>query len=443
MLKFILHQIGNQKRQNGWIFMELFVVFIFLWLVIDPIYVLLANRAIPAGYEQKGLYYVSLNELNPSHPSFSKEAGKDSIRMNNYRHQLDLLRQMPEIESFCIAPINTVPNSGSWSGSRLYTDTVGEAKDNWVHTQRFQSVHYQSGDFFRTYGIRDERTGEVLKADDDIRKIYISAYTAQRLFGKKDVVGKQVYDGEKFCTIGGVFADVKYSDFEQPYPLQIVLKSQIDSTIPVQLWKWYYCFVLRLKAGVDEDAFLKHFRQNVIPTLAIGNSYCTGLKSFSELSRKYAYSNGVSNKLRLQFALSGFALFCIFLGMLGTFWIRIKARRQEIGLMRSMGATNRRIIGQFLAEAWLLLTLAFIPALLVVMGYVYFNGMTAGNAFVMGHMTTYEVLNPDYWQNLAIPHFLIVSLICYLLLCVAALVGTLVPVRTTAKTLPAEALRDE
>lgn len=42
--------------------------------------------------------------------------------------------------------------------------------------------------------------------------------------------------------------------------------------------------------------------------------------------------------MRLQSALIGFALLSIFLGMLGTFWMRCNARRAEIGLMRSMGA---------------------------------------------------------------------------------------------------------
>ena len=50
MLKMIFNQLWNQRRQNGWIFMELLVVSFFLWTVIDPIYVLTANRHIDSGY---------------------------------------------------------------------------------------------------------------------------------------------------------------------------------------------------------------------------------------------------------------------------------------------------------------------------------------------------------------------------------------------------------
>ena len=56
MIRTILHQLWNQRRQNGWIFLELLVVSFFLWTVIDPIYVLTANRAIDRGYNPEGLY---------------------------------------------------------------------------------------------------------------------------------------------------------------------------------------------------------------------------------------------------------------------------------------------------------------------------------------------------------------------------------------------------
>lgn len=359
MLKIILHQIKNQKRQNTWIFIELIAVAVFLWLVIDPLFMLIANRMIPAGYEQNRLYYASLDERTPTHPAYSEEANADSIRKNNYFHQLGILRRLPEVESYCIASVNSIPNSSSWSGGQLFTDTAKMKKDDYVHIQLFQTVKYEGSDFFGTYRLRDAHTGEVMKPDADIRKIYISAYAAQRLFGTTDAVGKTVIDGGETVTIGGVFADVKYADYEQPYPMVVEISSEMHEE--VRFWKWRHCFLFRLKDGVDVEAFEKRFQAEVQPALSIGNAYCRNITSLEEISRDFARISGVTNKLRLQYALTGFALFCIFLGVLGTFWIRAKARRQEIGLMRSMGASSGRIIRQFLTESWLLVTLAFIP----------------------------------------------------------------------------------
>ena len=441
MLKTILHQIKNQKRQNAWIFIELVVVFVFLWLVIDPLFMLTANRMIPANYEQDRLYYAILGEYPPTHPSYSEEANADSIRKNNYFHQLAILRRLPEVESYCIASVNSIPNSGSWSGGQLFTDTADVKKDDYVHIQLFETVRYEGSDFFGTYRFRDAHTGEVMKPDADIRKMYISAYAAQRLFGTTDAVGKTVIYNDETVTIGGVFADVKYADYEQPYPMVVKIAPEMDA--PVRYWKWRYCFLFRLKEGVDVEAFKQRFQAEVAPALSIGNAYCKDFTSVEELSRQFVRRSGVANKLRLQYALTGFALFCIFLGMLGTFWIRAKARRQEIGLMRSMGASSGRIIRQFLTEAWLLVTLAFVPAVLILLNYVWANGMVTGVDFVMGHTSNHELLDPAYWQNRPVTHFVIVTLVSYLLLLLIALCGTAIPVNRAVKTLPAEALRDE
>lgn len=441
MLKTILHQIKNQKRQNTWIFIELIAVGVFLWLVIDPLFVLTANRLIPAGYEQNGLYYAQLGEYNPTHPAFRKEANADSIRKNNYFHQLAILRRLPEVESYCIASVNSIPGSGSWSGGQLFTDTAKVKKDDYVHIQQFETVKYEGSDFFGTYRLRDAHTGEVMKPDADVRKLYISAYCAQRLFGTTDAVGKTVIDGGETVTIGGVFADVKYADYEQPYPMLVRISPEMNKE--VGFWKWRYCFLFRLKDGVDVEAFKQRFQAEVEPALSIGNAYCKGFTSVEELSRQFVRNSGVANKLRLQYALTGFALFCIFLGMLGTFWIRAKARRQEIGLMRSMGASGGRIICQFLVESWLLVTLAFVPAVLILLNYVWANGMVTGVDFVMGHNSKAELLNPAYWQNQSVTHFVFVTLLSYFLLLLTALVGTAIPVNRAVETLPAEALRDE
>ena len=46
MIKKIICQLWNQRRMNGWIFIELVIVSFFLWTVIDPIYILTADKLI-------------------------------------------------------------------------------------------------------------------------------------------------------------------------------------------------------------------------------------------------------------------------------------------------------------------------------------------------------------------------------------------------------------
>jgi ABC-type antimicrobial peptide transport system permease subunit len=124
--------------------------------------------------------------------------------------------------------------------------------------------------------------------------------------------------------------------------------------------------------------------------------------------------------------------------MLSTFWIRSNARRGEIGLMRSMGATEKRVTKQFLIEATLLVTLGFVFSLALVVNFVIIaEGMNQPS--VTGELQ-YAIVNQ--WLSPGV-QFTMVSLITYLALLVIALVGTLIPVRRAVKVLPADALRDE
>ena len=77
MLQTILHQLWNQRRQNGWIFLELLVVSFFLWTVIDPIYVLTANRAIDRGYDPEGLYVVNIGMYDETNGHFDPDMASE------------------------------------------------------------------------------------------------------------------------------------------------------------------------------------------------------------------------------------------------------------------------------------------------------------------------------------------------------------------------------
>jgi ABC-type antimicrobial peptide transport system permease subunit len=141
----------------------------------------------------------------------------------------------------------------------------------------------------------------------------------------------------------------------------------------------------------------------------------------------------------MHYALAGFAILCIFLGMLGTFWIRSNARRQEIGVMRSMGASRHTIIVQFLTEAALLVTLAFVCSLPLLYNYIHMEGLF-DDVFAAGR---YPIVSDKYWVNSFGLHFGIVTLITYLILLFVSLIGTFIPVVKAANILPADALRDE
>jgi hypothetical protein len=285
--------------------------------------------------------------------------------------------------------------------------------------------------------MKDARTGKELTMPEDADNFcYVSELFAQKMFGSTEVIGKEVYDGTiNIGKIGAVFQNVKTRDYNASYPLVIAF----DKDFSMHDWvhKNNY-IVFRLKEGVDFEKFNERFTKEVAPHMNQGNFYFDCFKPFDETRRELGTLMGVYNKLRLKGSLTAFTLLCIFLGMVGTFWIRCNARRQEIGLMRSMGATEGRVKNQFLTEAGLLVSGAFILSLVLVVNFVVITDGMAQPSFSgdINFVLISEWLSPSV-------QFTMVSLITYLALLVIALVGTLIPVRRAVKVLPADALRDE
>ena len=435
----LIHQLWNQRRQNLWIFIELFIAGVFLWMVTDPIVKLTADRLIPSGSDPQGVYVLKLGKYDASFGTFYDAAQDSAGRMEaNYLSILRAVRTLPEVEAVCVAAMGSYPNSGSWSGMQLFNeDTL------MVHVQQYNFVQEEGSNLLKTYGMTDVHTGRPVELPVDFArrgKIALSEQAARRLFGTVDVVGRTVYEDQNLKNareVAVVFRDYKHYAYQQPYPMIVQAGTELQES---PYMGYMYTIVFRLKEGVDADAFEERFRQETAPRLSAGNFFFDSLNAFSEQNRQQALSSGVTNKLRLHYALGGFALLCIFLGMVGTFWIRANARREEVGIMRSLGASRGCIVRRFLTEAAVLVTLAYVLSLFVALNYVLVNGFTEPlQNFVTGRL----VPDPMYWQNHIGGRFLAISLVSYALLMLTALVGTYIPVRRASQVSPVEALRDE
>ena len=439
MIKIIYKQIWNQRRMNGWIFIELLIAGFFLWTVIDPVYVLTVRHLMPKGYEEKGRYILNLGAYMPGHGLRDTTVTAEEAKAA-YLRCVRLTKDCPEVASICIANNSSFPNSMSFNGNQFFPDTASVTANKYVHVQHYQAFANEGSDIFRTYGIKDVRTGEDMILPEDAHtqyEYYISEDLALELFGTTDAVGKKIYSGNKQSNkVGGVFKNVKHRDYENYYNLAIMVVPDVYAWSP-DSYHLANSIVFRLKDGVDTEAFEKRFKAEVAPHMKTGNFYFRSLTPFTEARKAGAETYGIYNKLRLQYSLAAFALLCIFLGMVGTFWIRCNARRQEIGLMRSLGASAGKIRFQFYGEAALLVSLAFVCILPVLAHVAKVNGMYSGTA-----LYSTEGLTTNAWQE-GMPHFAMVSIITYLLLLGVAVIGTAIPVARASKVLPADALRDE
>lgn len=441
MWHIITRLLWNERRSNSWIFVELLFVSFFLFMVIDPLFVLIANREIPSGYQPERCYKMRLMyNFTKANEDAYRDTTKDVPRFIS-----TTLRQLPEVECLAVVSNPSLPNGASWMNQTFYRDSVEYNKNKKIqftkerNEKNFAAQVYrveasENSDFFRSYGVNNYHTGELMKQPENGRgKIFFSAFAARQFLGTTDVVGKTVYDmgGDKY-TIAGVVDDIKHFGCEQPYPLAITTDHRAGPAC-------YY--VLRIKEEVDMDEFDRKIKMEVMPNLRVGYYYLDEAGSFTDQINDAAESRGRNNKMRMQVALILFAMLCIFLGLVGTFWIRCESRRQEIGLMRSLGASSAVIVRQHLLEAFLLISVAA----LITLPFLLYKADVSGFYITSSGLLRMKdfPINPAYLQNRFWPHFCIVFGLSYLAIMAVGLIATYIPTRSAIKTLPAEALRDE
>lgn len=420
--------LWNQRRQNCWIFIELVIVTFFLWTAIDPIYVLISDMTIPVGYKEERAYALYMGYYDELHGKYDKKVDSTRIKKENLNRIVRVVKNCPEVESYALVSSYSFPNAPSWNGGQFYNDTL------MVHSQHYSFVQTEGSDLFRVYGMKDAKTGQIMSIPIDCaarKGVFITENLAMKLFGTMEAVGKNICYGDSTRhEVMGVLQNYKHWVDEQPTTLLIELESEL---LENEWLQWAYNVTFRLKPEVDAIAFEKRFKEEVAPQLAIGNFYFQKISRFAEIRQRHEDESGVTNRIRLQYALSGFALLCVFLGMVGTFWIRCNARKQDIGLMRSMGATSVYIGTQFMLETWLLVTVAFTVSLPLITHYV----------FVSGFAKPTQNGSLEFWQNRPLIHFSIVTALTYTILLITALLGTCIPVSRALNVRATEALRGE
>ena len=435
MISKIIKQIWNQRRMNSWIFIEVIIAGFFLWTVIDPMYVLMVNHFESKGYQEEGRYVLELGAYGQAHGKRDTTLTKEQ-RKEAFLRIAQMVKDQPEVDSYYICLNRSLPNEGSWSGGQYFTDTASIAEKKYIHAQQFHFYGDSDGDMFRTLGMIDAYTGKEMKRTSKEAVLYVSEQFAQKAFGTTQAVGQKIYvPNKQGMEISGVFKDMKTRDFNATYPLIIINNPEL------RVSDWMHnnnLVIFRLKEGVNFETFYEHFQKEVAPHMNQGNFYFKGIRSLSEKREALGIMMGIYNKFHLKSSLAIFTLLCIFLGTVGTFWIRCNARRQEIGLMRSLGATVGRVKNHFLKEAGLLISAAFVFSLILVVNLVVMaDGMAQQN--VTGYS---EFALVSEWLSPGV-QFTVVSLITYMALLAIALIGTLIPVRRAVKVLPADALRDE
>lgn len=419
MIKHIFKQIWTQRGKNGWIILELFIVFVILWYIVDFFSVMFITSRIPVGTEIENVHRVviaTLKEDNPNYIAYGKgseEPGRNFLRI------VDQLKSHPKIESVCIGQW-FYPYCTSNSSSRYNRDSLG------VHCQILRATP----EYFSMFNVRPHDGGDpeiLAKAFQQERSAVLSLEANRKLFKDKIGTGERIYEDKDSVPgyVAGVSHHIKRHLYEGPahYIIFLFKESELLKYDEDEIWNSADICV-KTKPGVSQADFPYLFKEEMKQKLKVGNYFLADIMPLAKQEKTFLKLY-VTDTMKYRIGLAVFFLVNIFLGVLGTFWLRIEKRKAEIGLRMSFGSTKAQVMRQMLAESYCLHAIAFVPALIVCLNLAYLDVM------------------PTNRMDYTVWRFLLSTFLTYGLLSLIISLSVWYPAKRSATILPAEALHNE
>ena len=434
MIKLIFKNLLAHRHRYFWIFLELIIVSITAWLLLDPAIVSLSSLSIPPGYDVERLVKISLAE-EPSQSAGGERDGEDKdSQIEDIQRILSRLSADKRVEASTLVD-NLVFESGGMSVNGFNVDIE---PNDFMHMW----IDIPGIEFFSTFGIFDVATGKTPTVKPgSTNDVYISKSVADYLFPGENPVGH--YIEEKYTDykpdeanrrIIGVVNDAVYRTGYTRTPL-IYYYSPDEFTEAENT-----SIVLRLKPGIDVDDYIKDIAPLLTRQMKSGKIYPHSLRPYMDEVKRN--SGNRDRVIFITVAVATFFFINIFLAIAGTFYLQIRRRSEEAGIMRSFGATPRRIVCEMLGEGFVLITAA------CAIGFSIFRFISGSGAMALAtssptdNKKAIREIMPLWWDDFN-THFFTVSAIIYILLLIIVAIGIYIPARRISRVNPVDALKDE
>ncbi len=404
MSQKIFAQMRNEWRSNLWLAVELLVVSVVLWYVLDFVYTRAALYVRPMGTDVENCFLIKYDA--------EETEEDDHMDVGDVRRQiLDRLKRHPDIEAACLTN-GAYPYSGSYWGGMIAVDTLTVGAYTRYVTPDYAEV-------FRITGLKGESSKDIVKMLEEgkraiTRNLLPKKYDPLSFIGKRAIVNG---DSLNTVEIGAVVAPIRRENYEESNDGSVLIPM-----LPEQ-YGMAGDFCVRVKPGAAAD-FAERFAEVADKEFTVGRFFVNDVKSFDTLRADRL--RGENFRIRNYVILMGFLLINIFMGLLGTFWFRTRMRVKDIAMRKTVGATEKQIFRLLIGEGLLLLTIVTPIALLIDAN--------------IAHMELNTMLDGEYFNWARV---LLCGLAAYALMALMIFLGIAIPARNAMKTAPAEALKDE
>ena len=415
MIRLVFKNLWAKRKRNGWLLAELVVVSIILWHFVDPLAVQTYVNYLPDGYEKDNLYRISFSYYPRSSSLYDEEADKYKNRRLTKWRFLNMVLQYLGVES------GTFQVDGLGPGGSHWVESSCSFKDS-AKADYFLIYYVPQSDYFKTF--RFKHAGGLSIAEMDS----MGYQDQQRIMTERAL--------EDGLVLGRLYTEVyitrRIIATVQPVKVRPEQAPQQAMFRQVPLDKSDIIF--RIREGIDADEFLSEFRPWALTTLKAGNFFVADVTTYEDyvkLTRIWS-----DYDYRVNIILMSFFLFCLFFGVSGAFWMQTRSRREEIGIMKSFGATSGKVIRLFLAEGFVLATVAVIVGSLIYLQYAMRKGLFMPEALHVG-------LSTHYWYEDFKLHFAVIMGLVWLLTIFVVSIGIYVPARGLSRISATDALHDE
>ena len=418
-----------RRSTSRWLALELILVTFTLWWAFDPVIVTNYVTHLPLGYDVDRM--VKLDVAILTEGIAVNELSDEEERL------LQKMQEMDEVELAYRAHNNPMGYNTITMPGFFFND-----KGDSIQTQRYGFI--QDSKMFEVYGIHSLTPSvpdSELTHDCEWEKtVLFTRSLAMGLFGTIDVAGRNVLGTKygwdeatqkagwhkEFFHIRAVVEDVRYQTYDRDYATLFYCSSGVNSGIPI---------ILRLREGVNAERCVQEHQKEILNEMVTEHCYIRSIQTASEAKDKQYGSIVLGRLTRRNLLIAAFFATNMAFGVLGTLLMYMQQRREEAGVRRAFGATRWSIFWGFIREAWLLTTFCVIIGCII-----YFQFASA-----KGLYDNFTGQNPAVrlWFDDFGTHFMVVSLIVYLIILCAVLIGTVIPAWRICRSEITESLREE
>lgn len=420
MKRKLINQIGNEWRSNLWLTIEMLIVSVVLWYIVDYIYTKFSIVNEPRGFNTEHCYLISFDCLSEKSPEFIADRSIED-RCDEFVELADRLRHRPEIEYVSYSN-NSHPYNFNTNGTYMQTDTFSTA-------DIFCLQHYVTPDYvkvFQIHGSRGETPEQLAELLADEHNFIISDNTFNHKYGipsMRTFVGKEFSNASDGDTLRlAATVNLRYSDYQASESgLSIMIRGGQEQQAAMN---WMEELCVRVRADMDSPEFIDNLMSDAPKELRVGNTFIASAQSFDEIRDNFHKRDDTD--LRNMSVGMGFLMLNIFLGLLGSFWFRTQQRVAEVAIRKVNGATKSAVFRRFIGEGLLLLTIVTPIAAVIDITIAHFE------------------LNSFYnWAYLHWPRMIACIAITFALMSLMIVLGIFIPARRAMRIEPATALHDE